>query len=111
MRAGSLEFKVPGASDLSIDEQGREGVEGCGMERGRDRAEIQLSPLSFLTWRGGPLGHPPPQSPSVANGQGTHTLTEARGVAGPVSAADHEGNVHIYHVSITRAFSADLMPA
>lgn len=105
MRAGSLEFKVPGASDLSMDERGREGVEGCGMERGRDRAEIQLSPLSFLTWRGRPLGPTPPQIPFSSKWAGythTHTLTEARGVAGPVSAADHEGSVHINHTRLSQ---------
>lgn len=52
------------------------GSEGWRMKRRRDRAEIQLSPLSFPTWRGRPKG---PPFASVANGQDAHT--EANGVA------------------------------
>ncbi|CAB1428863.1 unnamed protein product, partial [Pleuronectes platessa] len=53
------------AADLSIDGRagrragGREeGREGRGPERQTDKTEIRLSSLSFLTWRGRPLGAP-----------------------------------------------------
>lgn len=36
------------------------------MKRRRDRAEIQLSPLSFPTWRGRPKGPPPPPPPPLS---------------------------------------------
>lgn len=44
------------AADLSIDRRG-EGARDAGWRK-RDRGEIWLSSLSFLTWRGRLLGHP-----------------------------------------------------
>lgn len=91
------------------------------MERGRDRAEIRLSPLSFLTWRGRPLGPsstpfvPPCPPSSVANGQDAHTRTHpptrSQMSHGAASVARREDSVRINHVCLSRgAISADIMP-
>lgn len=83
MFAGSLRFIVcVVAASLSID--GGWGGGGGGTERGRDRAEIRLSSLSFLTWRGRPLG------PSFSGKwtEHTHTLPDAHNVVETVSVAN-----------------------
>lgn len=60
------------------------------MERGRDRAEIRLSSLSFLTWRGRPSGRPFSSKWTARAHTHTHALTlaDAHGVVGTASVAN-----------------------
>lgn len=95
------------------------GFEGCGMERGRDRAEIQLSPLSFLTWRGRPLGPSstpfvPPRPLFSSKWPGythIHRHTQSQMSHGAASVARREDSVRINHACPSQvAISADIVP-
>lgn len=79
------------AADLSMDGRRREwGTWEGERERERDTTEIRLSSLSFLTWRGRPLG--PPFSRKWT--ERTHRLTNAYSVAGTMLVANQRDNVH-----------------